>query len=377
MKIVLTGGGSGGHFYPLIAVTEEIYAIVREHNLTQPDLYYLSNTPYDGEALFQNNIQYRHVEAGKIRTYFSFENATDFLKTLVGLPTALHLLFKIWPDIVFSKGGYASVPVVMAARILHIPVFIHDSDATPGRANIWAGKFAQRIGISYPDAATFFTHKDRIAYVGNPVRKEVRLKQTKDAHLQFGFTTDLPTILIIGGSQGAEHINNTILQAIPDLITRYQVIHQIGKDNYSAYKELVDVELEGNQYASRYQPYPYLDILALRTAAGAADLVISRAGSGSIFEIATWELPAILIPIPESVSRDQRNNAYAYARAGAAEVVEQHNCTPNVLTSEVDRILQHPDVMKGMVAGAKKFQKPDAAHAIAQEILRIALEHEL
>jgi UDP-N-acetylglucosamine--N-acetylmuramyl-(pentapeptide) pyrophosphoryl-undecaprenol N-acetylglucosamine transferase len=349
---------------------------MRERNMVQPDLYYLSNTPYDEGLLYQNNLQYRHVPAGKMRVYFSMRNAFDFLQTLVGLPTALLQLYRIYPDIVFSKGSYASVPVVFAARILRIPVFVHDSDAVPGRANIWAGSFAERIAVSYPEATKFFEHKDRVACTGNPVRQEIRIRQTKDAHLHFDLSPSVPTVLIIGGSQGAEHINNTILQALPELLNRYQVIHQVGKANHEAYKQIVDVELRDHPYLGRYKLFPYLTTLDMRTASGAADLVVTRAGSGAIFETATWELPAILIPIPETVSRDQKDNAYAYARAGCAEVLEQHNCTPHVLISEIDRLFADPATLESMREATRRFKRPDAGRVIAQEILRIVAEHE-
>ncbi len=376
MKIVFTTGGSGGHFYPLIAVVEELNAIVRENNLIQPDLYFLSNNRFDEGQLYQHNLQYRHVPAGKMRVYFSFRNIFDFLQTMVGLPTALWQLYRIYPDIVFSKGSYASVPVVYAAHLLRIPIFIHDSDVKPGRANIWAGKYAVRVGVSYPEAVKYFPFPDRVACVGNPVRKEIRIRQTKDAHLHFDFTPTLKTLLVLGGSQGAEHINNTLLQSVPELLNRYQVIHQVGKANYESYKQIVDVHLKDHPYRSRYRVFAHLDTLDMRMASGAADLVISRAGSGSIFEIALWELPAILVPIPVTVSRDQRENAYAYARAGGAQVIEQHNCTPHVLTSEIDRLLGDSETLARMREGAKHFQRPDAAHTIALEILRIAKEHE-
>ncbi|MBP9749638.1 MAG: undecaprenyldiphospho-muramoylpentapeptide beta-N-acetylglucosaminyltransferase [Candidatus Pacebacteria bacterium] len=376
MKIVLTAGGSGGHFYPLIAVAEELNELVRERNLVQPDIYFLSNNRFDEGLLYQNGIQFRHVPAGKMRVYFSFRNLFDFLQTMVGLPTALWQLYRIYPDIVFSKGSYASVPVVYAAHLLHIPIFIHDSDIKPGRANIWAGKYATRVGVSYPDAVRYFPFPDRVACVGNPVRKEIRIRQTKDAHLHFDFSPTIKTILVVGGSLGAEHINNTLLQALPELLTRYQVIHQVGKNNHDAYKQIADVQLQNHPNRSRYKVFPNLTTLDMRMASGAADLIVSRAGSGSIFEIAQWELPAILVPIPVTVSRDQRENAYAYARAGGAEVLEQHNCTPHVLISEIDRLFADPDMLARMRDGAKRFQRPDAARTIAQEILRIAAEHE-
>lgn len=379
MKIVFTGGGSGGHFYPLIAVAQEIHEVVAERNLVEPELHYLANAPYDEELLYENDITYHHVSAGKMRRYPSLKNGTDFFKTLVGLPTALAILFRIFPDVVFSKGGYVSVPVVFAARLLRIPVFVHESDAIPGRANLWAGKFAARIGISYPEAADHFpqNHKERIAYIGNPIRREVRALAVHGAHEYLELDTNIPTLLILGGSQGAEAINDCILQALPELLNRYQIIHQTGAGNYDAFKTVADVELEQHPHKDRYKPFPSLNSLALRMAGGVASLIISRAGSGSVFEIANWEKPSILIPIPENVSRDQRHNAYAYARTGGTEVIEQNNLTPHVLVAEIDRVVGDEELQNKMKEGAKSFKKPEAARNIAMELVRMALEHEV
>jgi UDP-N-acetylglucosamine--N-acetylmuramyl-(pentapeptide) pyrophosphoryl-undecaprenol N-acetylglucosamine transferase len=376
MKIVFTGGGTGGHFFPLIAVAEEINDIVEKQNLIKPEMFYLSNSPYDEMILYKNNIQFKHVSAGKMRKYVSVKNGIDFFKTLIGLPTALNLLFKIYPDVVFSKGGYTSVPVVFAARLLRIPVFIHDSDAIPGRANLWAGKFAKRIAISYPEAADHFKKKTGIAYVGNPVRREIQIPVTKSSHEYFTLSPDIPTILVIGGSQGAEHINNTMLQSLRELLNDFQVIHQVGKNNFDAHKALIGVELRGYKHLERYRAFPFLNEIEYRNAAGCADLIISRAGSGSIFEIATWHKPSILVPIPEDVSRDQRRNAYAYARTGATEVIEQHNFTPHVVVAEIKRILGDATLLEKMRAGAESFARPDAAHKIAVELIKMMLEHE-
>jgi UDP-N-acetylglucosamine--N-acetylmuramyl-(pentapeptide) pyrophosphoryl-undecaprenol N-acetylglucosamine transferase len=184
-------------------------------------------------------------------------------------------------------------------------------------------------------------------------------------------------VLILGGSQGAQAINDVILEALPLLLEKFQVIHQTGEANIEAIRTITDVILENNSYVNRYRPFGYLNDLALRMSAGAADVIVSRSGAGAIFEIATWRKPAILIPIPEDVSRDQRQNAYAYARTGAAVVIEQENLTPHVIVSEISRVVEHLELQEAMRASAEKFHVPDAARKIAEEIVALCLKHEL
>src|SRR3989344_7577798 len=156
MKILLTGGGTAGHFYPLIAIAEEINTIAEKENLLRPEMYYMSMEPYDAKALFDNGITFQRVFSGKSRLYFSFLNFFDIFRLAFGVLKALFDLYRIYPDVVVSKGGYASVPAVFAARFFRIPLIIHDSDSVPGRANQWAGKFAERIAISWPEAYEYF-----------------------------------------------------------------------------------------------------------------------------------------------------------------------------------------------------------------------------
>jgi UDP-N-acetylglucosamine--N-acetylmuramyl-(pentapeptide) pyrophosphoryl-undecaprenol N-acetylglucosamine transferase len=308
--------------------------------------------------------------------YRSFWNFIDLFKTAFGVAKALVILFRIFPDVVFSKGGYVSVPTVFAARILRIPIFIHDSDAVPGRANLWAGKFAKRIAIAYPEAAEYFEHKDRVANIGNPVRKELLTVARHGTHEYLGFDREIPTLLVIGGSSGAEAINRVVLDSLSELVEKYQIVHQTGKTHYEMVSGTADVILSNSPHYGRYKAFSYLNDLALRMASGAADLIISRAGSNSIFEIATWEKPSIIIPIPEEISRDQRRNAFAYARTGAAAVIEQANLTPHVLMAEIERILGDQALLKEMTEATTRFKRPDAARKLAEEILSVALEHE-
>lgn len=374
MKILLTGGGSGGHFYPLIAIAESINALAKKENLVSAQLYFMSDSPYDAEALIENNITFIPVSAGKIRRYSSFLNFIDFFKTSFGVLSALRKVFKLYPDVVFSKGAYASFPVLMAAKILRIPVVIHESDSYPGKTNMWASKFAKRIAVSYPDTSKFFD-ESKVAYTGNPLRKSVLNINKTSGREYLKLEENILTILIIGGSLGSRIINDRILDALPKLLEKYQVIHQTGKNNVEEVSKTSDVVLLNNPNKNRYRVFDYLNDLNLVMAAGAADLIISRAGS-TIFEIAAWGVPSIVIPITESNGDHQRLNAYAYARSGAASVIEESNLTTNVLMGEIDRIMQDKVMRDKMSVAAKKFNNPDAADKIAQEIITIALSHE-
>ncbi|MEQ1561754.1 MAG: glycosyltransferase, partial [Nitrospira sp.] len=236
------------------------------------------------------------------------------------------------------------------------------------------GKFARRIAISYPEASKFFP-AEKTAYTGCPIRKEVQDTGTEDSYNFFGFDKNIPTILILGGSQGARFINEKIIDVLPRLVEKYQIIHQVGTNNIKVIEETRDVILQNNPNKDRYKPFAYLSVLNLRMSAGAANIIISRAGS-TIFEIALWGKPSIIIPIPEPTSHDQRTNAYSYARSGGAIVIEEKNLASGVLLSEIDRILGDKAEIEKMSAGAKDFARKDSANLIAQEITAIALEHE-
>lgn len=374
MKILFTGGGSGGHFYPIIAIVEEINQLAKENKLIGLELFYMSNSPYNEGLLFEHGVTFKRNTAGKMRIYFSLMNFIDLFKTGWGVLVSLWTIFSIYPDVIFGKGGYASFPALLAGKLLRIPVVIHESDSVPGRVNAWAGKFASKIAISYPESVKFFP-EGKTAYTGNPIRKDIMTALSQGAHEYLNLDPNIPTILVIGGSQGAQLINDTLIDALPRLVEKYQIIHQTGKSNLPIVKNTADVVLLTSPHKDRYKPFDYLNNLALRMAAGASSLVISRAGS-SLFEIASWEKPSIVIPITKSNGDHQRMNAYAYARTGAAVVLEEANLSGNILSAEVDRLITNPDVLAKMSAATKVSQHPDAARKIATEILNIALTHQ-
>lgn len=375
MKILFTGGGTGGHFYPIIAIAEAIHDVVRERKLIDPQLYFAAPDPYDREMLLAVNMTYVPTAAGKVRRYYSPLNIIDFFKTAWGVMRSVMRIFFLYPDVVFGKGGYGSFPTVLAARLFRIPVVIHESDAAPGRVNAWAGKFAQKIAISFPDAAKYFP-QSKVALTGNPVRKAALLPAREGVYEYLKLTHEIPVLLVIGGSQGSMALNEAVLSALPQLIEKYQIIHQTGTQNFAEIEGRAKVALANNPNADRYKPFGYLNDLAMRMSVGAASLIVSRAGSGGIFEIAAWGLPSILIPLPNSAQDHQTQNAFAYARAGGAVVIEQNNLTAGLLMSEVSRILDKPEVARAMSQAARNFARPDAAKVIANALLDIALSHE-
>jgi UDP-N-acetylglucosamine--N-acetylmuramyl-(pentapeptide) pyrophosphoryl-undecaprenol N-acetylglucosamine transferase len=374
MKIVFTGGGTGGHFYPIVAIIDELHKIVEKENLIRPKLYYMAPDPYNKKILFDYDVEFIKVPAGKRRRYTSLSNFVDLFRTAFGIVVAVLKMFSIFPDMVFSKGGYVSFPVVFAARVLGIPVFIHESDSVPGRANLWAGKFASKIAVSYAEAAEHFP-KEKVAHTGNPIRRELLRAIHDGSHEHLKTEEAVPLILILGGSQGSKIINEVVLDIVPNIVDRYQVIHQAGGNNYQEVRDIASVALLGNAFEHRYKPMAFLDEITLKMAAGVAEIIISRAGS-TIFEIASWGVPSIIIPISDSNGDHQRKNAFIYARTGAAMVIEEANLTPNVLISEIDRLMANKEALEDMRKKTEKFRYPDAAYRIAEEIIEMAIDHE-
>ena len=378
MKIVFTGGGTGGHFYPIIAVVERVNKIIDEENILGAKLYFISNNPYDKELLFENGLIYESIAAGKMRTHFSFANFFDVFKMAFGTVNAIFKLFSIYPDVVFGKGGFGSFPTLFAARLLRIPIIIHESDSAPGRVNRWAGHFAFKIALSFEEAAQYFPKRAQknIAWTGQPIRLEVESASSKEEAMKyFKFESSVPTVLVLGGSQGAELINNTIISALPMPLEKYQVIHQTGVLNFKNVSAQTDVELKNNPNKTRYYPIAFLNPLGLKMAAGAASVVISRAGS-TLFEIASWGLPSILVPFKESNADHARKNAFTYAHAGACNVIEEENMTANILNSEIDDLINDKAKYQRMSNSAKAFGKKDAALTIARALVDTALGHE-
>ncbi len=375
MKVVFTGGGTGGHFYPHIAVIEELQKSAIRVGVKDLSLFYFSTSAYNQDLLDKHGVVFKKIPAGKQRSYKSIKNFLDLWVVFYGLWVAVFKLFLLYPDVVFSKGGYAAFPTVFAARILAIPVVVHESDTIPGRVNKWTGKFAKKVAVSWPEAALLFP-EEKTAVTGQPIREEISTPVRDGAFQVLGFPADAdtrPTIAVFGGSQGAQAINDIILDILPELLKTYNVIHQTGPANYEDVSARAEIILEKWEYIP-YKAFPILGPEYMVRTAGVSDLIISRSGS-FIFEMANWGIPAILIPLPEDVSHDQRENAFSYARTGSASVIEQANLTPAILQAEITKIL-NSELKKTMRENALAFASLDAAIKISEAILNIAIEHD-
>lgn len=373
MRIVFVGGGTGGHFYPLIAIAEAIRKRDRELG-TDSDLLYLGPNTYNKSALDAEKIRFVRVPAGKRRLYFSWHNFVDPFVTIFGVVVAFWKLLWIYPDVVMSKGGFTSVPVVIAAWLLRIPIVIHESDSVPGRANKLAKRFARYIGIVHDDVAKYFSEK-KVALVGMPMRQSF-FKKVSDPYQTVGIPKDKPVILFTGGSLGAERINNFVLSSLSQLLPHYTVLHQAGDSHIEQITADATTLIEDQNLLKNYFVFGHMAQEQFAAAMQAANLIVTRAGSTSLSEISLMGKPSIVIPIPEDVSRDQRSNAYSYARNGGAVVLEEENLSDDILVAEINRILGDKQTYEKMSQSAKGFTSETAAYTLADTLRDIATEHE-
>lgn len=364
MKILFAGGGTAGHIFPIIAVVREIKRIYPKGDF---QFFYLG--PKDKFAislLSQEGIVIKTILAGKIRRYFSFINIIDILfKLPIGILQAFYYVFVISPDFIFSKGGYGSIPAVISGWLLSTPIFLQESDVSPGLASKITSKVALEIFIAFPIEKTEYFPAKKILSVGNPTRKEILKGNKKEAKKIFKLVGGKPLILILGGSQGAQMINDRILMVLDDLLKSFEIIHQTGEENFEQVKAEAGVVMT-KALKKYYHPSPFLNEKELSHAYQAADLVISRAGAGSIFEIAAVAKPSILVPLSGAAQNHQTKNAYAFAETRGTLVMEEANFTPHFVLEKLKDLFKNPKKLKEMAGAAKDFSKPEAARIIAE-----------
>jgi UDP-N-acetylglucosamine--N-acetylmuramyl-(pentapeptide) pyrophosphoryl-undecaprenol N-acetylglucosamine transferase len=369
MRIALTGGGTGGHIFPIVAVVEKIKDLRKESGELE-FLFLGPNGELEKKAMEREFIPAKRIQCGKLRRYFSFLTLSDFaIKIPVGIVQSLWHLLVFMPEVVFAKGGYVSFPVVVAAWIYRIPVILHESDATPGLANQILSRFAKRIAVSFSGSEAFFPER-KVFLSGNPIRDELAKGSKEEAMKKFALNPERKTILAMGGSQGARTINHVVLAALPKLLKKWQVIHITGEKEYeSVVQEAGKIGIKAGH--GGYLPFPFLwEDMPL--AFSVADLVISRAGANALAEIAANAKPSIIIPIEGSANKHQEQNAFVFSQAGAAIVLEQGNLGENLFLEKIESILEDNELSFELKERVKKFYNPKAAEIIAGEIIKMA-----
>ncbi len=369
MKILLTGGGTGGHVVPLVALIRELRRIV-----PAKDLKFLYLGPKDEFAdlvLSHEGITTGAVFAGKLRRYGgilpTLENILDMtVKMPLGVIQAFWRIFFFSPDIVFSKGGYGALPITIAAKMLGEPVFLHESDAVPGKANVFASKFALKVFTSYPKTPDFESSK--VIYVGNFVRREMLTGSKEEATRIFNLIGDKPLLLVLGGSQGSQRMNDMILASLDDLLQDFEIIHQAGLKNADQVRKEASVVINPAM-EKYYHVVSFMRETDLRHAYAVADLILSRSGAATIFEVAALGKPSILVPLPESAQNHQFRNAYQYAETGAALVLEESNLTPRFFLEKLRYLFSNKEELQKMATAAKSFAKPDAANTVSRVLV--------
>lgn len=323
-RIVLTGGGTAGHVTPNMALIP---------NLQEAgyDIQYIGS--YDGiekDLITGIDIPYHSISSGKLRRYFDVKNFTDPFKVMKGYLQASKLLKQLKPDIVFSKGGFVSVPVVLAAKHRHIPCIIHESDMTPGLANKLAIPSATKVCCNFPETLNYLPN-GKAVLTGSPIRQEL-FQGNKERGLSFcGFTSDKPVILVIGGSLGAVAVNNAVRESLDELLKHFQIIHLCGKGK-------VEPSLQQKQ---GYVQFEYIK-KELSDLFACTDLMISRAGANAICEILSLRKPNILIPLSAAASRgDQILNARSFEKQGYSFVIEEESLTKESLIDAVETVYEN------------------------------------
>lgn len=374
-KIVITGGGTGGHVSPAVATIIRLQERSTAEGWGLELLYIGSMVGVERRTITGMGVPYTAIQTGKLRRYLSPQTPVDLLGRLpVGFFQALAALRRFKPDVIFSTGGYVCVPTVMAGRMLGVPSLTHEQTALVGLANRVAGRFASKVAISFPGSAAYFPPGKTIL-TGNPVRPSILEGDAARGAALFGFDPTLPTLYITGGAQGSHAINMAVLEALLGLLECCQLIHQCGEGPDGSGDDVRALQAAHGalsaQQKSRYHVQAFVgdeigDVYAL------ASLVVGRSGAGTVNELSSLGKPSLLVPLPGSAGGEQEANARALEKEGGAIVLLQSDLTPGTLVDNVCGLMQNTAQLEQMGTGAKKLARPGAVDAIVDELLRLA-----
>ena len=341
MKILLTGGGTAGHAWPVILVGSSL-----KKNRRADILYIGSRQGIEKELAKKFEIPFIKIHSGKRRTYLSISNVWDIFKIFLGIIEAFFILIWFRPQVIFAKGGYVTVPILWWLKVFKIPLVIHESDVVMGRANLWISRKASKICLGFPiEFNKDNLPLDKLVYTGIPVQTDFLQTQIMSG--------ERPKLLITGGSQGSSKINDLIYEILPDLLTKYDVSHLTGKRDYEKFKTFQD---------THYHLYDFT--LEMPKLMRDADLVVTRAGAGTLMEVAATSKPAIIIPLESAAGEHQEANAQVFTSKNAAVVVSEKNLTANSLRTIVDNLIQDKEMRQLLSHHAKSLYCQNATEDI-------------
>lgn len=362
----ITGGGTGGHIYPAIAVAKQL----REDKNTKK-IYYVGNpNKLESSIAKDEGFEFLPINISSMPRKFNF----DFLKWGFQLDAAtwkaLFYIYKYKPNAVFGTGGYVSAPAIIGAWLSNTPYMIHDSDAHPGIVSRYVSHGAKCVSIAFEDAKKFITNNN-IKVFGNPIKAEFFSTTKEMAKKELNLGKE-PTLVIMGGSQGAMNINHTVISCLQYFVEKLKIniILQTGKKNYDATLDLLEKTYPEYKKTKKIIIAPYFSNMAIPLKA--SDLAISRAGSLSLSELAASELPVILIPFPYAAADHQRKNAKCYEEAGAALYIDDNELNQDILLKSVENLITNPQMLKCMSNAMKNFSKPNATIEITEKLKEIA-----
>lgn len=363
-KIVLTGGGTAGHILPTLAVAEEI-----EKQAPKTKFIYIgSKYGLESKIIPGTKYQFYGISVGKLKRYWAWDNFLTLFKVFIGFFESLKILYYERPDVIFAKGGYVTVPVVIAGWFLKIPSIIHESDSILGLANKILSVFSYRIATAYPSRYYHKKYQKKIVYAGLPIRKDFLEINKNKLYEKFDLSSKLPIVLVFGGSQGAHQINILISKIIRKILKNAQVIHITGdmdNEKMNQKRSRLTEDLK-----ERYKIFRFITD-EMPDALNVADLVISRCGANTLAEISACKKPAILIPLSTSASNHQISNALIFQENKAAVILNEKKIKPIELLKKINDLISRPFLLEELGKRANKFYRPNSAQIIAKEIINL------
>ncbi len=371
MRVLISGGGTGGHIYPALAVATHL------RDTYNADILYLgSDDGLETQLVPAAGFRIATVKAGKLRRYISWQMATGVARVPVGMVQAVGIVRKFQPHVAFTSGGYVAVPAGLAAKLNAVPLVIHQQDVSANLSNKLIAPFATRISVAFADSTRFFPAAKTLV-LGNPVRQailDVRQVTKQQARTTLGLDPALPLLLVTGGSQGARYLNQVTVQALPELLPCCQVLQISGNKFFEETRAQAEQGLANlpADMKQRYRLVPYMsDEMPL--ALQAAELVLCRAGAATLSELAVLGKASILVPLPPAIGGSpQEVNAAMFGQQGAAEVMHNADLKPQLLIERVRYIISTPSCLDAMTSSASGFAKPEATREIGETVFNAA-----